>query len=374
LDNYTPFESNSGFFLNAFHGGSHGYFASELIERSNQNIELLKLPARNWKWRMHGSAISFAKQLSNSLNPSFIIATDLLDLAVLKGLLKTNSQVPTALYMHENQITYPWNSSDPDLKLKRNHHYGFINYTSLLAADKVVFNSHYHLNELLHALPNFLGMFPDHKELDLIESIRSKSQVIYPGLATDLGQLTEKTSRNTKRIVWNHRWEYDKNPDAFFNVLHRLKQEQIPFELIVLGEKTNSYPKCFDQAKEEFKTEIIHWGYCSSHTEYQKWLLEGDVLPVTSNQDFFGLSATEGMACGLYPLLPNRLAFPEHLPHALHQQHLYDSDEELFEKLKLVLTKENHTDQHIRDYVLEKYSWEKTTLQFDELIDSLINY
>mgnify|MGYP000456988033 CR=1 FL=1 len=37
----------------------------------------------------------------------------------------------------ENQITYPWSPQDEDVKYQRNNQYGFINYTSALAADQV---------------------------------------------------------------------------------------------------------------------------------------------------------------------------------------------------------------------------------------------
>ena len=61
----------------------------------------------------------------------------MLNLPVFKSLIKSNVKI--VLYFHENQITYPWSDNDPDIKLKRDQHYGFINYTSALIADEIIF-------------------------------------------------------------------------------------------------------------------------------------------------------------------------------------------------------------------------------------------
>ena len=50
-------------------------------------------------------------------------------------------------------------------------------------------------------------------------------------------------------LLWNHRWEYDKNPDAFFNALFQLKNKGIKFQLIVLGESYKNSPPIFKKAK-----------------------------------------------------------------------------------------------------------------------------
>ncbi|MCP3890077.1 MAG: DUF3524 domain-containing protein, partial [Desulfobacteraceae bacterium] len=52
-------------FLESFFGGSHMDFALGLKEHSKHEVEILSLPARNWKWRMRGAALEFARQLDN---------------------------------------------------------------------------------------------------------------------------------------------------------------------------------------------------------------------------------------------------------------------------------------------------------------------
>ncbi len=166
--------------LEPFFSGSHKTWAEGLQKHSKHQVDLLSLPGRHWKWRMYGGAVSLSKLfLASDLQPDLILATDMLDLTTFLALTrKRTASTPTALYFHENQITYPWSPSDQDIQLGRNNQYGFINFTSALAADAVFFNSRYHQRSFLGALPDFLRQFPDHRELEAIEQIRKKSEVL----------------------------------------------------------------------------------------------------------------------------------------------------------------------------------------------------
>ena len=124
-----------------FYTGSHRQWAINLQKYSRHNISILSLPGRFWKWRMHGAAVTLASRMNNLLEiPDLLVVTDMLDVAVFKALLDQRfSAIPILLYFHENQITYPWSLDDPDPGLQRDRHYGFINYTSCLAADRIAF-------------------------------------------------------------------------------------------------------------------------------------------------------------------------------------------------------------------------------------------
>ena len=58
-----------------------------------------------------------------------------------------------------------------------------------------------------------------------------------------------------------------------------------------------------------------------------------DILPVTSNQEFFGASVMEAIYCGTKPILPNSLAYPELIPPEHHLDVLYKNENELYEKV-----------------------------------------
>ncbi len=286
---------------------------------------------------MYGGAVKLAQKYNQGdFTPDLIIASDMLDLTTFLALIRHKSpKIPAGLYFHENQITYPWSPEDADPALQRDRHYGFINYISALAADHLLFNSQFHLNSFFEALPGFLKVFPDYRGLENVDVLKKKSSVLPLGL--DLSSLNipnklEKT--DTPVVLWNHRWEYDKNPELFFHTLRSLKEEGLLFKLIVTGKSYQKVPFIFSEAQKWFDQEIIHFGYAESFEAYAALLWQADILPVTSIQDFFGASVVEAIHCNCYPILPNRLAYPEHIPEAYQSECLFNSEKELYQKLK----------------------------------------
>ena len=43
-----------------------------------------------------------------------------------------------------------------------------------------------------------------------------------------------------------------------------------------------------------------------------------DIIPVTSNHDFFGISVMEAVFCNVWPILPDRLSYKELLKKRSH--------------------------------------------------------
>jgi glycosyltransferase involved in cell wall biosynthesis len=322
---------------------------------------------------MHGGAVSLAEQYKKiEFMPDLIICTDMLDMGNFVGLLRKEiANIPIIMYFHENQLSYPWNIEDADLKLKRDRHYGFINYTSALIADQLLFNSEYHKNSFLEALPLFLKPYPDHRNLESIKSIIKKSNVLYLGIRLEhmKNAYADDLSKNDIPIIlWNHRWEYDKNPELFFNTLFKLKKEGIKFKLAVVGKKYKQYPEIFDSAKLILKNEIVQWGYMDSSDDYHNLLKTADFLPVTSNQDFFGISVVEAMSFGVAPLLPNRLAYPEHVEDS---ELLYENQQEFYDKLKQFLLGYANMKRPLFPNLL-KYDWEKIIQEYDQCFNNTV--
>ena len=170
--------------IEPFFTGSHKEWALGYQKHSEHEVELLTLSGHYWKWRMHGGAVTLARKYNEGdYTPDLIVVTDMLDLATFQALTrKKTSSIPFAIYFHENQMVYPWSPTDQDVEKKRDNHYSFINYTSALAADKVFFNSQYHFNAFFEALPKFLKSFPDNNELQSVEQIKAKSEVLYLGV------------------------------------------------------------------------------------------------------------------------------------------------------------------------------------------------
>lgn len=359
-----------------FAAGSHKQWAQGFQKFSSHEVVILSLPGRHWKWRMHGAAVTLAEEFRNlDFCPDLIIASDMLDLATFKGLIASKMRnIPCVLYFHENQLTYPWSTADSDTELGRDNHYAFINYTSALVADRVFFNSDYHRKSFMLALPAFLSKFPDHQNLSTMAEIKNKSLVAYLGM--DLRSLDDECLKHSERrkratVLWNHRWEYDKNPREFFEALYAIQRRGLEFNLIVLGEQFKNSPKVFKEAKEILADRILHWGFVNDRREYAKWLWESDILPVTSYQDFFGGSIVEAMYCNVNPLLPNRLAYPEHIPSYLHHAFFYE-DGELVNKLQCWIKDVSVLRKQQTQSFVERYDWRSIACYYDAVLNDMV--
>ena len=56
-----------------------------------------------------------------------------------------------------------------------------------------------------------------------------------------------------------------------------------------------------------------------------------DILPITSNQDFFGVSIVEGIYAKTLPILPHRLSYPELIDIKNNKRVFYESEKEFCE-------------------------------------------
>lgn len=359
--------------------GSHRAWAEGYQNYSANDVKILSLGGQFWKWRMHGGAITLANQfLERGLNPDLLLATDMLDVTTFLTLTRAKtSQKPVAIYFHENQLCYPWSPEDRDVIQKRDRHYAFINYSSALAADAVLFNSAYQKDCFLNELPKFLKRFPDHRGLKNVERIAAKSQALHLGL--DLHRFDEhrpdwqaKSERSTPIILWNHRWEYDKNPQDFFRALVMLQEQGLDFRVAILGENFSKQPAEFQSAREKLGDKIVQFGYVKDFAQYAEWLFQADIVPVTSNQDFFGASAVSAIYCGCYPILPDRLAFPEIFPIDRYLENFYHHLEELVEKLAWSIKNIEIIRGKKYSDVVEKYSWRCMAPQYDSKFENMI--
>lgn len=362
--------------IEPFHTGSHATWAEEYARASRHQIELLTLSGRHWKWRMHGGAVTLARQfLASGCEPDLLLASDMLDLTTFLALTrKKTAGLPTALYCHENQLTYPWSPTDADPGQRRDAHYAFINYTSALAADAVLFNSRYHLDSFHQQLPAFLKSFPDQNELESLQLLAAKSAVLPLGL--DLRRLDRQRPEQPKAagkpslILWNHRWEYDKGPEEFFAALYLLQEEGLAFEVAILGESYRKAPPVFAEARRRLGERVVQFGYAEDFADYARWLWRADILPVTSTHDFFGASVVQAIYCQCTPLLPRRLAYPEHLPTALQGNFLYDGFGDLLGRLRALLRNPSREVGELRAHVA-RYDWGELAGRYDDCFEAL---
>jgi len=353
-----------------FFSGSHRSWALQFQKNSSHNIEILSLPGKFWKWRMYGGAYTLAEAyLKLDYEPDIILATDMIDLSTFVALIRHKlNHTKVYLYFHENQLEYPWQEDGEDKKQNRDVHYGFMNYTSALVADKVLFNSHHNMNSFYGHMRRLLKAMPDcrHKTVD---GLYDKSEVLPIGIHLkhhDV-KIDLPYQGQAPLILWNHRWEFDKNPDDFFKALIELREEGLDFKLALLGEVYENAPESLIHAMDYFKDDILITGFMTKET-YSSWLQASDILPVTSYHDFFGISVMEAIYMDTYPLLPNRLTYPDLYDIKSHPEIFYETYEEFVIKLRQAITTKNRKSYR---HMCLAYDWDTIIKTYDACFEKV---
>jgi glycosyltransferase involved in cell wall biosynthesis len=301
--------------LDPFHGGSHAQFADTLVNGVQANWTTVTMPGRHWKWRMRGSAAWFATHHAQALAGSYdaLVTTSMLPLAELLGFCPDLAAIPSVLYFHENQLAYPVR---PEFSGERDHHYGFTQFMSALAATHCVFNSAHNRDSFLGEVGKLLAKMPDGVDAGWVPGIESRSRVL--GVPLDLPdhqRFEDGADRHLGPIIcWNHRWEYDKNPDAFLEGLRVARAAGARFRLIICGQRFRTRPPAFAAIKTEFADCILHWGYAPDREAYHALLGRSHIAVSTANHEFFGVAMLEATHFGARPLVPDRLSYPEIFP------------------------------------------------------------
>jgi glycosyltransferase involved in cell wall biosynthesis len=336
--------------VSPYHGGSHAAWALGLQRHSRHDIELLTLADRFWKWRMHGGAVTLARRwLRDGTAVDAILATDMLDLTTFLALTRGRSDgVPAVLYMHENQLTYPLPADGETGPMRRqggerDHHYAFVNFASMLAAKRVVFNSGFHRDAWFEALPRFLRHFPEHNELGAVDVLRARSAVLPVGI--DAGAFERiapaaadaTATSDAPLLIWNQRWEYDKNPALLLRALRDVADRGVAFRLAICGRPYGESPPELETIREAFADRLVHFGF-AENDEYRRLLGAASIVVSTAEHEFFGIAVLEAMAAGAFAVLPGRLSYPELLDgpevaKKTRERCLYDSHDGLVDRL-----------------------------------------
>ena len=354
-------------FLEPFFGGSHRDFAEGLISHSRHHIDLVTLPARFWKWRMRGAAITFARKIGSLAGYDGLVLTDLMSLADFKALMPPPFP-PSLVYFHENQLTYPLAPGE-----HMDYQFGFTGLTTALTANRILFNSQFHKDAFFEKLPAFLKMMPEFVPGWAVDAILKKSAVCYPGCHFPKAMSLPERESGPPLIIWNHRWEFDKNPDVFFTALDALVEKDVDFKVAILGENFQAVPKAFIRARETFSDRIDHYGYEEDREKYERWLRKGHVVVSTADQENFGISIVEAVRWGCIPLLPRRLVYPEIIPETFHKDCLYRDLQELTHKLHRLLTHGNGMlDERAKlSEAMGTYAWEDVITAYDDELERL---
>jgi len=301
--------------LSGYHARSHEYWCQQLTEQLSEfNWTQLQLPDRHFYWRVRSNALTFAAQHREQLERRYdlIVATSMVDLCNLRGLIPRISQVPSVLYFHENQFAYPERQPSRNIINAQ-----LTSIYSAVSADQLVFNSVYNRDSFFGGAAAMLHKMPDGVQSDLL-STKEATALVVPVAIGDSNVVARQKFNSTVQIVWNHRWEYDKQPEVFFRAIEKLIDKGVDLQVHVMGQSFREIPACFDEFHSRHAKHILTWGY-QPPLDYIAKLKQADIVVSSALHDFQGLGMLEAIDHGCTPVAPDRMAYGEYIP----QQHLY---------------------------------------------------
>ena len=352
-----------------------------LAESSRHGYSSLVLPARFWKWRMRGAAAWFADIINQGLSetPDLIFLTGFINVADLRGLLDPPlDRTPILLYMHENQLTYPLSPEE-----EFDYHFGFTNIISAMAADRVVFNSAWHRDLYLDALPGYLNKMPEAVPRKVAERLRNRSAVLGVGLDRpplpgdhfplyrggkcdpEVGPSWPLGERPL--ILWNHRWEFDKRPDLFAAALNRLLDQGLDFDAALLGEPRGQ-ENAFADLRDRLGSRCVAFGHLPGRSDYDEILDRADIVVSCAEQEYFGISVAEAVHAGCYPVLPRAQVYPSLYGTRCKGRHFYESEDELVALLADLVSGSSCGHVCSLDRDMDAYCWDNLAPCFDTMI------
>ncbi|HCH21161.1 MAG TPA: DUF3524 domain-containing protein [Cellvibrionales bacterium] len=309
--------------LSAYDAQSHRYWRESLVDQFEQyQWTVLSLPPRFFSYRVRANPMTWFIEQRPILSADYdlIIATSMVDVATLKGLIPSLATTPLWLYCHENQFSYPLSHHLDDRALN-NLDAKMVFVYNCLAAKQISFNSEFNRRTAIDGLQALLKKFPEKIPVSFVDEIMAKTSVLAVPLQTvnAVSQPLMTTHQGDKqksiKIIWNHRWEYDKGPDILLAIVEQLAAAGQAIEFNIVGQQFRQSPAAFSAIKQAIERsatiKLGRWGFVQSITDYQQLLTECDVVLSTALHDFQGLSVLEAVQAGCIPLLPDHLVYPE---------------------------------------------------------------
>lgn len=297
--------------LSAYHARSHAQWLAGL-QRHLADVEwtVLSLPPRHFSWRLRGNSLSWAMLEREQLEADYdlLLATSMTDLSALRGLVPALSRLPTVVYFHENQFAYPdsghqHRSVEPQI----------LNLYTALAADQVVFNSHYNRDSFIHGCDALLSRLPDYVPRQAVASRLADSAVLPVGI--EVSEAPARPAGDRLQVLWNHRWEYDKGPDRLLALVQACDAAGLPVDFSIVGQQFRHQPaefaalqQCLQRSEQ---VRLVDFGFIREPSDYRRLLRQCDVVLSTAMHDFQGLAVLEGVAAGCVPVVPDRLCYGE---------------------------------------------------------------
>jgi len=350
-------------FIEPLMNGSHASVIRNYLLHTKHKIDLLSLDGEHWIKNL----CTGAGRLSRHLNQKFpspvhdiVVATDLFQQGDFYTLqIKRFGNIPKIFLAHEHQFGVPKSGLryDNDLNVRLS------NVISTICADKCIFLSNSSMTQYTENLRTYLSE-------NIAESIERKCKSINLGVDfKSFDKYPFVKNFDQAIILWNHRLEFDKNPEEFFRALNELATEGLDFKVIIASDTSD--PNISKEVKEgigKLGDKIVHQGYVRNKKKLAQLYWKSNIVVSTAEAEFFGLSVAEAIHCNCWPILPKRLTFPQFVPKRFHENHLYTNHKDFVAKLRWAIKnvpclKNDALQQHV-----SKYSWDKIAPTWDEAI------
>lgn len=358
--------------IEPFYGGSHQAWADAWIDHSRHDVVLISHPDQFWRWRLRGGSVTLAEAFIAHVEqhgpPDAVVVSGMVDVAAFVGhARRALASRPVAMYLHESQLLYP---SAPNQR--QDNAAALTNWRSMAAADALWFNSAFHRDAIAQALPALLAAQPEPTHEHLIRRAFENTTVLWPGVVADQLIAGHRTPNRVPRVLWNQRWDHDKNPSAVFSALAAVAARGIEFTVALAGENQRPESSEFDHVTELLGDRVDYRGF-APQADYERLLLSSDVVVSAADHEFFGIALVEAMAAGAVPVLPTRLSFPELVPPGWHDVTLYP-DGELRLRLAEVLSDIGAAQEKIVGLraSMARFDVEVAAVAHDDAVDALL--
>ncbi|MFQ5517984.1 MAG: glycosyltransferase, partial [Acidimicrobiia bacterium] len=148
----------------------------------------------------------------------------------------------------------------------------------------------------------------------------------------DLSSIPSGPKDDPPLILWNHRWDPDKDPAAFLESMTRLAATGARFGIALTGERFVQQRPGHDDAIDALGDLVVVDGYLDRR-DYLDVLGRSTIVMSSAHQEFFGVSVVEAMAAGAVPILPHRLVYSERVPSDCVTRTLYRTQDEAVDLL-----------------------------------------
>lgn len=269
--------------------------------------------ARHFSWRVRASEWIWGLEDDSDFERTYdlIIATSLSGVAGLKAMKPKLSTTPVWVYFHENQFAHPLEERQSEV---HQISWQFSSLQNALCADWVSFNTEFNRNSFFAGLRQMLKRMPERLPGDPVMRLEAISDVMPVPLSDNLIKMRD-VEKDPELIVWNHRWEWDKQPQVFLDALIAVKQAGVPFRLAMLG-SGGAEDGRFAEERAALGDSVVCWGEAADD-DYPKWISRAGIGVSAALHDFQGLAVLELALAGATIVAPRRVAYPECVPDAL---------------------------------------------------------